>query len=174
MRDVRLTASAHRQAGFALTNTQVVLASVAGTVLLAVALIAIGGPGSRRANAQSEQDVAMRLQPVGTVVVKAAAAGGGEPRTGEQLYQAACNACHGAGTLGAPKFGDAAAWGPRIKTGYDALMASATKGKNSMPARGGSDASDFELARAVVYMANKGGASFPEPKAPAAAASAAQ
>jgi cytochrome c5 len=116
----------------------------------------------------------MRLQPVGTVVVKAAAAGGGEPRTGEQLYQAACNACHGAGTLGAPKFGDAAAWGPRIKTGYDALMASATKGKNSMPARGGSDASDFELARAVVYMANKGGASFPEPKAPAAAASAAQ
>ncbi len=174
MRDVRLTASAHRQAGFALTNTQVVLASVAGTVLLAVALIAIGGPGSRRANAQSEQDVAMRLQPVGTVVVKAAAAGGGEPRTGEQLYQAACNACHGAGTLGAPKFGDAAAWGSRIKTGYDALMASATKGKNSMPARGGSDASDFELARAVVYMANKGGASFPEPKAPAAAASAAQ
>lgn len=174
MRDVRLTASAHRQAGFALTNTQVVLASVAGTVLLAVALIAIGGPGSRRANAQSEQDVAMRLQPVGTVVVKAAAAGGAEPRTGEQLYQAACNACHGAGTLGAPKFGDAAAWGPRIKTGYDALMASATKGKNSMPARGGSDASDFELARAVVYMANKGGASFPEPKAPAAAASAAQ
>lgn len=174
MHDARLTTSARSQAGFALTNTQLVLAAVAGTVVLAAALIAIGGPGSRRNAEQSEQDVALRLQPVGSVVVQAAAAGGGAPRTGEQLYQAACGACHGAGTLGAPKFGDAAAWGPRIKTGFDALMTSATKGKNSMPARGGSDASDFELARAVVYMANKAGASFPEPKAPAAAASAAQ
>jgi cytochrome c5 len=176
MRDVRLSSPAHSQAGFALTNTQMVLAAVAGTVVLAAALIAIGAPGSRRAAGQSdmsEQAVAMRLQPVGSVEVKAAAAGG-QTRTGEQLFQTACGACHSAGTLGAPKLGDAAAWGPRVKTGFDALMASATKGKNSMPARGGSDASDFELARAVVYMANKGGASFPEPKAPAAAASAAQ
>lgn len=176
MRDVRLSTSAHSQAGFALTNTQLILAAVAGTVVLAAALIAIGGPGSRRAagSDMSDQAVAMRLQPVGSVQVQAAAAGGGAPRTGEQMYQAACGACHGAGTLGAPKLGDAAAWGPRVKTGFDALMASAAKGKNSMPARGGSDASDLELARAVVYMANKSGASFPEPKAPAAAASAAQ
>jgi len=177
MSDARISAQARHQAGFALTNTQWVLAACAATVVLAAALIAIGGPGSRHAAGQSDmsdQAVAMRLQPVGTVVVKAAAEGGGEPRTGEQLYQAVCGACHGAGTLGAPKLGDTAAWDPRVKTGFDALMASAAKGKNAMPARGGSDASDFELARAVVYMANKSGASFPEPKAPAAAASAAQ
>jgi cytochrome c5 len=39
------------------------------------------------------------------------------------------------------------------------------------PQKGG-DFSDLEIARAVVYMANKGGANFPEPKAPAAGASA--
>ena len=49
----------------------------------------------------------------------------------------------------------------------------ALKGKGNMPAQGGGDSSDFEIARAVVFMANKGGAKFDEPKAPAAAASAA-
>jgi cytochrome c5 len=76
--------------------------------------------------------------------------------------------------LGAPKFGDAGAWGPRVKTGFEALLNSALKGKNSMPAQSGGAASDYEIARAVVYMANQGGAKFDEPKAPAAAASAAQ
>lgn len=175
MSDARISAQAHTQAGFALTTTQWVLAATAATVVLAAALISIGGPGAHRATGKadmSDQAVAMRLQPVGSVEIKAA--GGGEPRTGEQLFQAQCGACHANGTLGAPKFGDAAAWGPRIKTGFDALWNSALKGKNSMPPQGGGDASDYEIARAVVYMANKGGASFPEPKAPAAAASAAQ
>jgi cytochrome c5 len=47
----------------------------------------------------------------------------------------------------------------------DALVKSATAGKNAMPPRGGSDASDEELARAIVYMANKSGADFKEPAA---------
>ena len=42
-----------------------------------------------------------------------------------------------------------------------------------MPPQGGGDHSDFEIARAVVFMANKSGAKFDEPKPPAAAASAA-
>jgi hypothetical protein len=42
------------------------------------------------------------------------------------------------------------------------------KGKNAMPAQGGGDQADLEIARAVVYMANAGGAKFVEPKAPAA------
>jgi cytochrome c5 len=81
--------------------------------------------------------------------------------------------CHGAGLSGAPKFGDAAAWAPRVKAGYEALLASALKGKGSMTAQGGGDFSDFEIGRAVVYMANQAGASFPEPKfaAPMAAGS---
>jgi cytochrome c5 len=72
---------------------------------------------------------------------------------------------------GAPKFGDAGAWGPRITAGYEALLNSALKGKGAMAAQGGGDFSDTEIGRAVVYMANKGGAKFEEPKAPQAAAS---
>jgi len=93
-------------------------------------------------------------------------------KTGEQVYQAQCSACHAAGVAGAPKLGDEAAWGPRVKTGYEMLLTSALKGKNAMGAQGGGDFSDVEIGRAVVYLANKGGAKFDEPKAPAAAASA--
>jgi cytochrome c5 len=87
-------------------------------------------------------------------------------RTGEQVYKAQCAACHATGAAGAPKLGDAAAWGPRIKTGYDALLNSALKGKGAMAAQGGGEFSDLEIGRAVVYMANQGGAKFDEPKAP--------
>jgi cytochrome c5 len=74
--------------------------------------------------------------------------------------------------VGAPKFGDAAAWGPRIKTGYDALLNSALKGKNAMAPQGGGEHSDLEIGRALVYMANAAGGKLAEPKAPAAAAAA--
>jgi cytochrome c5 len=73
----------------------------------------------------------------------------------------------------APKFGDAAAWAPRITAGYDALLTSALKGKGAMAAQGGGDLSDLEIGRAVVHLANAGGAKFEEPKAAAPAASAA-
>ena len=61
-----------------------------------------------------------------------------------------------------------------MKTGYDALLGAVLKGKGAMGAQGGGDFSDFEVARAVVFLANKGGAKFDEPKmaAPAEAASA--
>jgi len=95
-------------------------------------------------------------------------------KTGEQVFEAQCTVCHTSGAVGAPKIGDVAAWAPRIKTGFDALLNSALKGKGNMPAQGGGDATDFEIARAVVYMANKAGAKFDEPKLPAAAASAAK
>jgi cytochrome c5 len=120
----------------------------------------------------SEQAVAQRIQPVGVVMLKDASAVL-ELRTGEQVYTAQCSACHAAGLAGAPKIGDEAAWAPRIKTGYDALVQSALKGKGAMAAQGGGEFSDFEIGRAVVYLANKGGAKFGEPKPPAAAASAA-
>jgi cytochrome c5 len=119
----------------------------------------------------SAEGVARRIQPVGTVAVK-------DPtdlaalKTGEQVYTAVCSACHAAGLAGAPKFGDAEAWAPRLKTGYEALLNSALKGKNAMGAQGGGDHSDLEIARAVVYMTNKGGAKFEEPKAGATTAAA--
>lgn len=73
---------------------------------------------------------------------------------GEALYKQACMACHAAGVAGAPKFGDKAAWAPRIQTGVEALTASAIKGKGAMPPKGGSSASDADIHSAVLYMVN--------------------
>lgn len=95
--------------------------------------------------------------------------------TGEQVYQSTCVACHGTGAAGAPKVGDAGAWGKRISEGFDTLVTHAIKGLNAMPAKGGNpDLDDIEIARTVAYMANQSGAKFkaPDPK-PAAAAPAA-
>jgi cytochrome c5 len=117
--------------------------------------------------------VAERIRPVGMVQVKDAS-DLSTLKTGEQVFAAQCTTCHTAGLVGAPKLGDADAWGPRLKTGYDALLHSALAGKGNMGAQGGGDYTDLEIGRAVVYMANKAGGKFDEPKAPAAAASAAQ
>ena len=62
----------------------------------------------------SAQAVAQRLQRVGEVRVKNPS----DPSTmltGDKVYEAQCVACHGSGAAGAPKFGDEAAWGPRVK-----------------------------------------------------------
>ena len=151
----------------------VALAFVIPVVIIAllVSYVSAGSKGSSGSDALSPQAVSERIMPIGTVEIKSASANTG-PRSGEEVFKAQCTTCHTAGALGAPKFGDAAAWGPRIATGFAALWNSALKGKNSMPAQGGGDFSDYEVARAVVYMANEGGAKFPEPPAPAAAASA--
>ena len=119
-----------------------------------------------------EEAVARRIQPIGSIQVKDAS-DASALKTGEQVFTAQCSACHASGAAGAPKFGDTAAWAPRIAAGYEALLTSALKGKGAMGAQGGGDFSDYEIGRAVVYMANKGGANFAEPKAPAPAASAA-
>jgi cytochrome c5 len=71
---------------------------------------------------------------------------------GEALYKQACAVCHAAGVAGAPKFGDKTAWAPRVALGLDGLTASAIKGKNAMPAKGGSTASDADIKAAVQYM----------------------
>jgi cytochrome c5 len=85
-----------------------------------------------------------------------AAGPAGDAGTGKSVYDASCTACHNAGVAGAPKFGDAAAWGPRIKTGTDALYTSALKGKNAMPPKGGNLAlSDADVKAAVDYMVSK-------------------
>jgi hypothetical protein len=114
-----------------------------------------------------EKSVAERIQKVGSVEIRDA---NREMKSGEEVYKAQCSACHANGAAGAPKFADAAAWAPRIKTGFEALWNSALKGKNAMGAQGGGDFADYEIARAVVFMANAGGAKFSEPAKPAAEA----
>ena len=122
-------------------------------------------PQSESENA--EKAVASRIQKVGFVEIRDA----NRPlKSGEEVFKAQCSACHLTGATGAPKFQDAAAWAARNATGYDALLNSALKGKNAMGPQGGGDFSDVEIGRAVVYMANAGGAKFEEPKAPAAPA----
>jgi len=124
----------------------------------------LAGCGKSQAPSFDEQAaMAQRLQRVGSVELQAGSAGGA-PKTGEQAYQAQCAACHAAGALGAPKFGDVAAWAPRIGAGLAALTNSALKGKNSMPPQAGGALSDLEVSRAAAYMANNGGAKFAEPK----------
>ena len=141
-------------------------------IILLVNYVDFGNKPAAGSDGLGPQAVAKRLQPVGSVEVRDAA-NPGVLRAGEQVYTGQCAACHAAGVAGAPKLGDASAWSPRIKTGYDALLNSALKGKGVMGPQAGGDYSDIEIGRAVVHMANSGGAKFEEPKAPAPAASAA-
>ncbi len=114
-----------------------------------------------------DREVAERLKKVGTIEIRDA----NRPlATGEAVFKAQCVACHGSpGIPGAPHLNDAAAWGPRIGQGYPTLLEHALKGKGAMPPQGGGDFEDLEVGRAVVYMANAGGAKFPVPDRPAAA-----
>ena len=145
---------------------------IAAILLLVVYVTSSYRPAAGTRSLEPEA-VAQRIQPVGRVEIKDAT-DIASLKTGEQVYQAQCNACHTAGVAGAPKLGDADAWAPRIKTGYEALFASVLKGKGAMGAQGGGDFSDLEIARAVVYVTNKAGAKFAEPAAPGGAASAPQ
>ena len=77
-----------------------------------------------------------------------------DPAKGKEIYNTVCQACHATGAAGAPKFGDKAAWAPRIGKGLDDLVASATKGLNAMPPKGGYSGSDAEFRAAVEYMVN--------------------
>ena len=115
-----------------------------------------------------DREVAERLKKVGAIEIRDA----NRPlAAGEAVFKAQCVACHGSpGIPGAPHLNDAAAWGPRIGQGYETLLDHALHGKGAMPAQGGGDFEDLEIGRAVVYMANAGGAKFPVPDRPAAAA----
>ncbi|MEX8519644.1 MAG: cytochrome c5 family protein [Leptothrix sp. (in: b-proteobacteria)] len=139
-------------------------------IVLLVKNISTDARSGAGAQAMTPEAVAERIQPVGRVAIKLE---GGALRTGEEVFKGQCSGCHAAGALGAPKFGDAGAWGPRIGQGLAGLLNSALKGKGNMTPQGGGDFSDVEVARGVVYMANAGGAKFEEPKAPAGAADAA-
>jgi cytochrome c5 len=78
--------------------------------------------------------------------------------TGPQVYNAACNVCHGNGVGGAPIVGDVEEWAPRIAQGMDVLNDHAINGFDGaaatpMLAKGGrADLSDQEVIDAVAYM----------------------
>mgnify|MGYP002147847640 CR=1 FL=1 len=112
------------------------------------------------ANAAMDEDsIRDRTQPVGKVCVEgedcgsATASVASGPRDVSDIYQSSCSGCHGAGVLGAPKFGDASAWGDRAVKGVDTLVSNAIDGFNAMPPRGTCSAcSDDEIAATVQYI----------------------
>lgn len=166
------------QAGNPMTAKQligIVLAAIIGIpvfIVLVVKLFTGGMNLDAGSPTMTSEAVAARVQPVG--VAKLDESGPPGSRTGKSIFENVCISCHGAGLAGSPKFGDAGAWGPRIGKGFATLVEHAQKGFNAMPARGGaSDLTDDEVARAVAYMANAGGAKFTEPPVKGADAGAA-
>ncbi|CAH9055374.1 hypothetical protein PSECIP111951_02790 [Pseudoalteromonas holothuriae] len=109
-------------------------------------------------NALTEEAIQKRIAPVGDVylagadsVAEAVPTG---PRSGEQVYQASCFACHGTGALGAPKSADD--WAIRVAKGSDVLLDHAINGFNAMPPRGTCmDCSDDEISAAIDFMTSK-------------------
>ncbi len=153
------------------TPSQVLWVSFASIVvpiaiIIALVYYVVSGNQPAAGAVDVEKATAARIAKVGTVEIRDA----NRPlKAGEEVYKAQCLACHAAGAAGAPKLGDVAAWGARIKTGYEALLTSSLKGKGAMGAQGGGDFDDLEIGRAVVYMANAAGAKFAEPQRAAVA-----
>lgn len=104
--------------------------------------------------------IAERIKPVGDVCVGAECGGAAvvaaEPRSGEEVFNTACTACHTAGVLGAPKKGDKAAWDDRLAKGMDATLQNAIHGLNAMPPKGNCvNCSDDELLAAIKFMSGR-------------------
>lgn len=111
----------------------------------------------------AEEKLVERIKPVAKVCVQgqecegaqtaAVAAAPAGPRTGDQIFNSKCMACHATGAAGAPKVGDASAWAPRIAQGIDTLLTHALNGYNAMPPRGTcADCSDDEIKGTIEYM----------------------
>ena len=143
-------------------------ALMGGLTVFAIILIILAGKlTSGVSDYKPEEIVLENIKPVGQVYIagesepeaapaaESAMASAG-PKSGEEIYNGSCMACHATGAAGAPKLGDAAVWAPRIATGIDAMLAVAIKGKGAMPPKGLCMAcSDEELQGAIEYMVSK-------------------
>lgn len=110
-----------------------------------------------QAQDMSDDAIAERIKPLGSVHVsgndgKPTAAAGA--RSGEDIYNKACVACHAAGVLGAPVVNVAADWQPRIdERGLKGIWQNAISGYNAMPPMGTcADCSEDEIKSAIQYM----------------------
>jgi cytochrome c5 len=131
-----------------------------------IALVAVAATSVYAVDLSEAQlaEIEERIKPVGESCLTGdsdcggaatAAAGGDAARSGEDVYNAACMACHMTGAAGAPKLGDVAAWTDRLAKGNDALYSSGIDGLpgTGMMAKGGCmNCSDEEVKAAVDYM----------------------
>ncbi len=141
------------------------------SLVIPVAIAVLGAQlvsgGKRIDSSEPKKSVEQRIKPVGEIVkfdgapppVAAAAAVTTvalKAKSGEEVYNSACVACHGAGIAGAPKTGDKVLWAPRIAQGVNTLYEHAIKGFKAMPAKGGQVAlADDEVKAAVDYQVAK-------------------
>ena len=127
------------------------------SIAIAVVLMAVVVPFSMSGKGKSDavgnaDDVESRIAPVAKIELEAGGGAGGV-KDGKTVYNTVCAGCHGAGVMGAPKFGDKGAWGGRIGQGMATLNNHAINGIRGMPARGGAASlSDDEVKAAVQYM----------------------
>ncbi len=173
-----IMSDAHNEHESLIRTPKQLITAVAGfflVIVIGIILLVIFATNDRLTgagtNSQSAEAVASRVRPIaeeGFTLVDANA-----PRVlqaGSAVYAAVCAACHDSGAAGAPKTGDTGGWAQRLSQGYDTLVKHAIEGIRAMPAKGGNpDLDNVEVARAVVFMTNKSGASFKEPAAPAPA-----
>lgn len=110
-------------------------------------------------HAMSEEDIIERIKPAAKVCVEGDAncgsggAASSGPKSGEDVYNTSCMACHSTGAAGAPKLGDKAAWADRLSKGLDTVYANAINGVGGMPPKGTCmNCSDDELKAAVDHI----------------------
>lgn len=135
---------------------------------------------AQAADPMQAENIESQIAPVGTVEVAGKSAGGekaaagdagGAARSGSDVYNNFCIACHGSGVAGAPKTGDKDAWAPRADKGMDGLLETATNGLNAMPPKGTcADCSADELRSAIAFMLDESGVEVEAGSGDAAAA----
>ena len=149
-------------------------ALMGGLTVFAIILVILAGKLTSDVTEYKPEEIVLEnIKPVGQVYIAGesepeaapaadtamAAAGDAEsagPKSGEEIYNGSCMACHATGAAGAPKLGDVAAWAPRIAAGMDSLMTNATNGLKAMPPKGlCMTCSSAELQAAVEYMVSK-------------------
>lgn len=165
--------SEHHDKTFVRTFVGVIAVLVAVTIFL---IILASRTGHYNSGVQSKEMASLQqaraednLQPVAKVRLAGQSAPASQSkqaaapqkvRSGKEVVEAVCSACHAVGAMGAPKIGDKAAWAPRLAQGIDTLLSHAEHGYKNMPPRGGDPSlSNQELHNAIVYMLGKAGLS---------------
>ena len=129
-------------------------------VIAAAAIVLAASSWAARVPPGTQDEIRERVKPYGNLckagdpcAQTSAATSGGAARSGEDVYNTYCFACHTAGVSGAPRLANAEDWAPRLDKGMDTLWASTLNGLNMMPAKGTCmDCSDDELRGAMEHM----------------------
>ncbi len=145
-------------------NFALVIAGLVGvTILLIVVANAFFGTENPDRIALAEERAQQNLAPSFAVRLSGepapAMASASEPadsgvmevRSGEQVTQAVCIACHQGNFLNAPGVGDVDGWSARIGKGWETLINHVANGYGNMPAQGAA-ASEEEIRAAIEWM----------------------